>query len=120
MYHAFLLRIKHLQGAKVSLEKEVTNRTKELSSINHQMLDSLATLRKTESKLTSAVIVKNRLLGIVSHEIIGSIKMINITSEIIYDKRDSLDLSDIYSSLKEIKSTSQVTMTVLHQILTWI
>lgn len=113
------MRVRYLQREKENLEKEVLDRTKKLRSLNHQQFDNLSQLRKTELKLTSTIKVKNKLLGIISHEVLGSIQMIKTTSELIHDKRHLLNEEEVQNALKDIKNTSYATSTVLLQILTW-
>lgn len=113
------MRVKYLRREKENLEKEVFDRTKKLRSLNHQQFDNLSQLRKTKLKLTSTIKVKNKLLGIISHEVLGSIQMIKTTSELIHDKRHLLNEEDVQNALKDIKNTSHATSTVLLQILTW-
>lgn len=112
IYLVVVIRVRYLKSAKEKLEREVTLRTKEL----HENIEILNT---TKADLTSAVQTKNKLLGIISHEIVGGIHMIKNISELSLEKKGDPSQVDL-SVMQDINVTAQNTSKILDQILLWV
>lgn len=100
------LRIQNQQ-----LELRVTSRTKEL-------LESNDNLQKSQQELLQAVNVKNKLISIISHDIVTPLKFISIVSRNF--KVEGVNSSPEKEVIREIHHTSQRLHENAQNILNWV
>jgi len=102
----YRLRINQLKTNQLKLEKQVTEKTEELLQKN-------ITLEKSNS-------INNRLISIISHDIITPLKFLNVAGKNLIEKKSlmSEDLKD--ETIKEITTTSKELELLSTNILNWI
>ncbi len=107
-----MLYNKRLLTQNLHLEKRVSERTSELQKANLR-------LSKSEQDLTQAVNVKNKLISIISHDIVTPLKFISLVSRNYKtDKKDSNNSQN--EIIREIHHTSQRLHDNSLNILNWV
>jgi signal transduction histidine kinase len=94
------------------LENRVRERTHELEKSNHN-------LRESEHELLQSVNVKNKLISIISHDIVTPIKFISIVSRNYKSSNESMNTQE-KEVIREIHHTSQRLHENAQNILNWV
>jgi signal transduction histidine kinase len=102
---------KRLIRQNLILEKRVAERTLRLQSIN-------STLQKSEQELLQSVNVKNKLISIISHDIITPLRFISLVSKNIKITKEPTKIET--EVIKEIHHTSQRLYDNAQNILNWV
>jgi signal transduction histidine kinase len=92
------------------LEKRVAERTQSLEKTNED-------LRNSENELKQSVDVKNKLISIISHDIVTPLKFISLVSKNIRTARENNNAHEV---IKEIHHTSQRLFDNAQNILNWV
>jgi signal transduction histidine kinase len=102
----YRVRVNQLKLNQVKLEKQVTQKTEELQQKNNR-------LEKSNS-------INNRLISIISHDIITPLKFLNVAGKNLLEKKQLMteDLKD--ETIKEITTTSKELQLLSTNILNWI
>jgi signal transduction histidine kinase len=102
---------KRLISQNLFLEKRVAERTLRLESIN-------STLQKSEQELLQSVNVKNKLISIISHDIITPLRFISLVSKNLKATKEPTKIET--EVIKEIHHTSQRLYDNAQNILNWV
>lgn len=102
----YWVRVKQLKIKQAKLEKQVAEKTEELQLKNDR-------LEKSNS-------INNRLISIISHDIITPLKFLNVAGKNLLEKKQLMteDLKD--DTIKEITTTSKELQLLSTNILNWI
>jgi signal transduction histidine kinase len=102
----YRVRVNQLEINQLKLEKQVTEKTEELLQKNN-------TLEKNNS-------INNRLISIISHDIITPLKFLNVAGKNLLEKKSVMpeELKD--ETIKEITNTSKELQLLSTNILNWI
>jgi signal transduction histidine kinase len=103
---------KRLLATNALLEARVTERTQALEEKNES-------LRESENELRQSVVVKNKLISIISHDIVTPLKFISLVSKNFksYDSAGTVYAKEV---IKEIHHTSQRLYDNAQNILNWV
>ncbi len=110
------LYYRNLKRANLILEKKISVRTNELNLLNVELRTNLDKLQASEKSLKQSVNVKNKLISIISHDIITPLRFISMVARNAFNS-DSKQLNDI---IKDIGGTSQKLYSNAQNILNWI
>jgi signal transduction histidine kinase len=102
----YLVRVNQLKLNQAKLERQVTEKTEELQQKNNR-------LEKSNS-------INNRLISIISHDIITPLKFLNVAGKNLLEKKQLMteELKD--ETIKEITTTSKELQLLSTNILNWI
>jgi signal transduction histidine kinase len=102
----YRVRVNQLKLNQAKLEKQVTEKTEELQQKNNK-------LEKSNS-------INNRLISIISHDIITPLKFLNVAGKNLLEKKQLMteELKD--ETIKEITTTSKELQLLSTNILNWI
>jgi signal transduction histidine kinase len=107
-----LIYNRRLRTQNMLLENRVSERTHELEKSNHN-------LRESEHELLQSVNVKNKLISIISHDIVTPIKFISIVSRNYKSSNESMNTQE-KEVIREIHHTSQRLHENAQNILNWV
>ncbi len=101
------------------LQQEVAARTQELRQANVQLSDNLDKLGESERELRQSVQAKNRLISIISHDILTPLRFIKMVSELAVSK-DQIKPEEERNALKQINKASENLHRYTEEILQWV
>lgn len=114
----FLTR--RLEERNLLLESKVKERTYELQTLNNELHISVIKLSKSEQDLQQSVGVKNKLISIISHDIITPLKFMSMISRNAFKDGRKVDQKNAEDILKDIGSASEKLYDNAQNILNWI
>ncbi|HMT28038.1 MAG TPA: triple tyrosine motif-containing protein, partial [Bacteroidia bacterium] len=100
------LNSKRILKENIALEKKVNERTVELRSVNQQLEENFSELEKKEQFLRESINVKDRLISVISHDIITPLKFISMVSRISKKNPDMIDRNKLIESMNDIEFAS--------------
>jgi signal transduction histidine kinase len=103
---------KRLINQNILLEQKVADRTQTLEETNQF-------LRASEQELRQSVVVKNKLISIISHDIVTPLKFISLVSK-NFNTFDQKEQGNTKEVIKEIHHTSQRLYDNAQNILNWV
>lgn len=103
---------KRLRRKNILLEKRVSERT-------HELEESNLNLRKSQHELLQSVNVKNKLISIISHDIVTPLKFISIVSRNFTSSQNATNTPE-KEVIREIHHTSQRLHENAQNILNWV
>lgn len=114
-----IARIRLLKQNQTRLEEKVASRTHEVEELNKTLENNLNEISSINNSLQNSIKVKNRILGVISHEILGAISIIRNISKDSQHPSIINDASRVSQNLSGIFSSSSETFTLLKNILSW-
>jgi signal transduction histidine kinase len=110
--------VNRLKKRNELLEHIIDERTVELKSINRNLVTTNEKLTFSETNLRQSVNVKNRLISILSHDIITPLKFIAMVARNVNNMQSTKE--EITQTLKDIHHTSNLLYDNAQNILNWI
>lgn len=98
---------------RLLLELEVNKRTSELQAVNQ-------TLQKSESELRQSVSVKNKLISIISHDIVTPLRFITLVSKNVLAMQKEVSRTPEQEVIREVHHTSLALYDNAQNILNWV
>lgn len=108
-----------LQKSNQMLEQKVTERTAELKYANNELLKNINQLTESEQGLQQSVNVKNKLISIISHDIVTPLKFISMVARNAGNANKTGGLNNPSEILKDISNTSEKLYDNARNILNW-
>ncbi len=117
--------ILHLYGRNIrkrnqQLEDNVKRRTLELQDANQTLEINNQKLILSEDQLRQSVRVKDKLISIISHDIIAPLKFISLSARLGYGKLNQKDPSFIKETMQDISGSSEKLFDNAVNMLNWI
>ncbi|MBL0342771.1 MAG: HAMP domain-containing histidine kinase [Bacteroidetes bacterium] len=103
----------------LDLEKSIGERTKELKKANLLLEENNSELAQKEQFLKDSILVKDRLISVISHDIITPLKFISMVSRISKKNPDMLDRNKLIDSMNDIEFASDKLYNNASNILNW-
>ena len=101
------------------LEEKIHERTQELQQANVKLKDNLQILEDQEKVLKESIRLKDRLISVISHDIITPLKFISMVSR--HSKRNAANEPGVYAeTMKDIEFASDKLYNNASNILNWI
>ncbi len=114
-----IIRFQYLLILNKKLEKTIHERTANLEHLNRKLQNSFESIQKSETRFQRLNVMKDKLLGFISHEIVGGVNTMKYLSEIVKDRRKLLDNEDVDIVLNDLYQISDDTSSILTKILNW-
>ncbi len=117
----FLLKINSRRITKKNIElgQRISERTFELQQANHKLEINFNELAIKEQFLRESINVKNRLISVISHDIITPLKFISMVSRISKRNPDMIDRNKLIESMNDIEFASDKLYNNASNILNW-
>jgi signal transduction histidine kinase len=101
-----------------ALENKISERTVELQEANRKLKDNLEKLEKQETALKESIQLKNRLISVISHDIITPLKFISMVSR--HSKKAVTNSESHIKTMQDIEFASERLHNNASNILNWI
>jgi signal transduction histidine kinase len=101
------------------LELKIKERTDELSKANEKLAENLSVLEDKEQTLRDTMSVKDKMISVLSHDIITPLKFISMVSRISKKNPDLIDRKKLVESMKDIEFASDKLYNNATNILNW-
>lgn len=118
-YTLLKLNSRRITKKNVELEKKISERTSELQEAKHDLEINFDQLAQKEQFLRESINVKNRLISVISHDIITPLKFISMVSRISKKNPEITDRKKLIESMKDIEFTSDKLYNNASNILNW-
>jgi len=117
----FLLKLnsRRITKKNIALEQKITERTFELKQANHKLEINFDELAQKEQFLRESINVKNRLISVISHDIITPLKFISMVSRISKRNPNMIDRNKLIESMNDIEFASDKLYNNASNILNW-
>lgn len=117
----FLLKLNSRRIIKknMDLEQKITERTVELKQANRKLEINFDELAQKEQFLRESINVKNRLISVISHDIITPLKFISMVSRISKRNPEMIDRHKLIESMNDIEFASDKLYNNASNILNW-
>jgi signal transduction histidine kinase len=102
----------------LALEAKISERTAELQEVNSKLKENLGKLEKQETELKESIQLKNRLISVISHDIITPLKFISMVSR--HSKKGITDAEKHLKTMQDIEFASERLHNNASNILNWI
>ncbi len=110
---------KRILKKNLDLEKSIEERTQELRQANKQLEVNFSELAEKEQFLRDTILVKDRLISVISHDIITPLKFISMVSRISKKNPDLLNRKKLIDSMNDIEFASDKLYNNASNILNW-
>lgn len=101
-----------------ALENKISERTAELQNANKMLKENLDKLEKQEAALKESIQLKNRLISVISHDIITPLKFISMVSR--HSKKAVINTESHIKTMQDIEFASERLHNNASNILNWI
>jgi signal transduction histidine kinase len=118
LYMIFKLNNSRILRKNLALENKISLRTAELQDANRKLTENLGKLEKQEVELKESIQLKNRLISVISHDIITPLKFISMVSR--HSKRGITDSESHIKTMQDIEFASERLHNNASNILNWI
>jgi len=118
-YLLILLNSRRILRKNIELEQRIAERTIELKNVNMQLEENFSQLAQKERFLSESIDVKNRLISIISHDIITPLKFISMVSRISKRNPAVIDKKKLVDSMNDIEFASDKLYNNASNILNW-
>lgn len=117
--YLFRLNTARVRNKNIQLEQRIAERTKELQLANHKLEENIEVLAEQESYLKESISTKDKLISVISHDIITPLKFISMVSRISKKNPDMIDRSKLIESMNDIEFASDKLYNNAKNILDW-
>ena len=116
----FRVRIVYLKKAEKKLKETVKEQYRILLDQNDQLEDYVEKLEMSEKSLSKQILVRQRLMGIISHDVIGPLHSIRHITKELDNGKTILDKKDGRDYLVNLHMAADSAYNTMHKILDWI
>jgi len=114
LYNKSILRKNQL------LEKNIDERTIELKESNELLHSNLLKLQESEEELSSALTLRDKLMSIISHDLITPVRFITMSSRLARSEAKTNPKEELMEVLREIEATTIRIHDNAQNVLDWI
>lgn len=115
----FRLNTARVRNKNMQLETKIMERTKELQLTNQLLESNIDQLAEKELFLKESIATKDKLISVISHDIITPLKFISMVSRISKKNPDMIDRSKLIESMNDIEFASEKLYNNAKNILNW-
>ncbi len=101
------------------LELKIRDRTNELRQANDKLAQNLSVLEEQEQELRDTMSVKDKMISVISHDIITPLKFISMVSRISKKNPELIDRKKLVESMNDIEFASDKLYNNATNILNW-
>lgn len=102
------------------LEKSVQDRTTQLKESNELLRENLVKLQESEEELSKALNLRDKLMSIISHDLVTPIRYISISSRLARSESGPSPREELFQVLAEIEATTMRIYDNANNVLHWI
>jgi signal transduction histidine kinase len=102
------------------LEKNINARTTELKESNELLHENLLKLQESEEELSSALTLRDKLMSIISHDLITPVRFITMSSRLARSEAKTNPKEELIDVLREIEATTIRIHDNAQNVLDWI
>lgn len=116
----FRLYTKNILRKNQLLEKNINERTAELKESNELLHANLLKLQESEEELSSALTLRDKLMSIISHDLITPVRFITMSSRLARSEAKTNPKEELIDVLREIEATTMRIHDNAQNVLDWI
>ncbi|PCJ66646.1 MAG: hypothetical protein COA58_04095 [Bacteroidetes bacterium] len=113
-------RISYLKKAANKLQAKIEEQYETLIAQNDQLEEYVEKLEQSEGSLTKQIVLREKLMGLISHDVMGSLSSIRYLSKELDLHNDQLNKSEAQQYHKSLHLATDNVYTTMNKILDWI
>ncbi|MGE5521396.1 MAG: sensor histidine kinase [Candidatus Dadabacteria bacterium] len=113
-------RVHRYKEKGFALQKMVDQQVREIKEANIKLEQNVEILQKYQQELIKRDLTQSRFIRIISHDIIGPLRFLMMTTTQIEKHQDTIDKQFLLESLGDIKNTGENLLSLSVDILNWI
>lgn len=119
VFLTYYLRLRFYREKQKELSRLVDQRTNELTSANHKLLERQALIEKQSEELVKLNSTKDRILSIIAHDLRNPFNVVSGFSEILLEDFRQLSPEIVETYLTQIYNSSKNGNVLLENLLQW-
>jgi len=119
VFLGYYLRLRFYREKQKELSILVDQRTTELTSANHELIDRQVFIEKQSEELVKLNSTKDRILSIIAHDLRNPFNVVSGFSELLLEDYKNLPVESIEMYLSQIYSSSKNGNLLLENLLQW-